>query len=184
MEGRHGHAQVVAQSPGSPDRALAAFQARVREYDNRIAVSQLASYEDLLRDSLATQRLITILLVLFAVTTLTLGRVGVYGVAAFSVRERFPEIGVRMTLRADPAEIRNRVLRDGLWLALPGGILGLALAATGGRIIRSFLFGVSALDPLTLMAVPIVFFLSAIVAVYLPALRATRVDPATVLREE
>jgi ABC-type antimicrobial peptide transport system permease subunit len=122
--------------------------------------------------------------VLFAFTTLTLGAVGVYGIAAFSVRERFREIGVRMTLGADPAEIRNQVLWGGLRLALPGGVLGLVLAGAGSRFLEGFLFGVSALDPLTFLAAPTVLLASALLAVYLPALRATRVDPATVLREE
>jgi ABC-type antimicrobial peptide transport system permease subunit len=182
--GALGHAQVVARSTGTPDRALAALQTVARTFDNRIAASELASYADLLKSSLATQRLMTFLLALFAVTTLTLGCVGVYGVASFSVRERFREIGVRMTLGADPSEIRNRVVVEGLWLALPGGILGLVLAAVGGRLLTSFLFGVSTLDPITFLAVPFVLSAAAVIAVYIPATRATRVDPATVLREE
>ena len=89
-----------------------------------------------------------------------------------------------MTLGADPAEIRTRFLRDGLWLALPGGLVGLAAAAFGGRLIASFLYGVSPLDPVTFIAVPFILTVAALVAVYLPARRATRVDPATVLRAE
>jgi ABC-type antimicrobial peptide transport system permease subunit len=104
-------------------------------------------------------------------------------VAAFSVRERIREIGVRMTLGADPGEIRRSVIREGLWLALPGGLLGLVLAAAAGRLLGSVLYGVSPVDPVTFALTPLLLVASALVSVYLPARRATRVDPATVLRE-
>lgn len=179
-----GYARIVARATGDLQGALGAIQLRSRGLDDRMAVSGLSPYPELLRGSMATPRLLTVLLVLFSATTLALGCIGVYGAASFSVKERFREIGVRITLGADPTDIRNRVVREGLWLALPGGVLGLLLAAAGGRFLQGFLFGVSALDPVTFLAVPAILAGAAILAVFLPARRATRVDPATVLREE
>ena len=133
---------------------------------------------------MATPRLLTLLLGLFAGTTLLLGCVGVYGVASFSVRERLKEIGVRMTLGAEASEIRRDVVREGLWLALPGGVVGLALAAFGTRILGGYIFGIPAVDPVTFSVTPILLVVTAVAAVYLPAMRATRVDPVKVLRQD
>ena len=182
--GAIGHARILARTRGTDAGAgLAALQAGVRDYDARLPLSEMAGYPELLSASLSGTRLLTVLLLLFAGTTLILGCVGVYGVAAFSVRERVREIGVRMTLGAKPAEIRRDVIREGLWLAVPGGIVGLVVATLSGRVLGSVLYGVSPVDPLTFVATPSLLVAAALVAVYLPARRATRVDPATVLRE-
>lgn len=183
-QGSLDHAVALARvSPGGEEAGLATIQAAVRDFDERMPVSEVATWSSLLEASLSGTRLLTVLLVLFAATTLVLGCVGVYGVAAFSVRERIREIGVRMTLGAEPGEIRRDVIREGLWLALPGGLLGLVLAAAAGRLLGSVLYGVSPVDPVTFVLTPLLLVASALVSVYLPARRATRVDPATVLRE-
>jgi predicted permease len=182
--GAIGHAVVVASTSGDPAAALGAIMGRVRQLDNRMAVSELLTYEQRLGASLAGTRLIAMLLLVFAVTTLALGCVGVYGVAAFSVRERLREIGVRMAMGASASGIRRSVLRDGLLLALPGGMAGLLLAVPATRAIESMLFGVAPLDPVTFVAVPLVLGASALLAVYVPARRATSVDPASILRGE
>lgn len=184
QSGAPGHALVVARVASGGDAAgLASVQSAVHSFDDRMPVSELASWSSLLKASLAGTRLLTVLLGLFAAATLILGCVGVYGVAAFSVRERIREIGVRMTLGAEPDEIRRGVIREGLWLALPGGLLGLILAAVAGRLLGSVLYGVSPVDPLTFAITPLLLVGAALVAVYLPARRATQVDPANVLRE-
>lgn len=175
------HAVVVAEGP-APDGALAAIQARMRAFDSRMAVSEVATYPELLAESMALQRLLTLLLTIFAGSTLVLGCVGVYGIAAFSARARAREIGVRMTLGAEPAEIRSRFLKEGLWLVAPGGVVGLATAAASARVLGSFLYQVSPLDPLTFVLTPLILVAAALVAVWAPARRATRVDPASVLR--
>ncbi|NND85390.1 MAG: FtsX-like permease family protein [Acidimicrobiia bacterium] len=180
--GQLGHAVVVATGR-DPGAALGAIQARARAFDDRMAVSEMAEYPELLVDSLAVPRLLTLLLVLFAGSTLALGCIGVYGVAAFSARERIREIGVRMTLGAHPSEIRKSFLREGLILALPGGIIGLVVAAAAGRSLRVFLYEISPFDPVTFVTVPLILVGAALLAVYGPARRATRVDPASVLRE-
>lgn len=182
--GLPGHAIVLARSGMEGDRALGVIQEAVRGFDDRAAVSDLSTYPDLLARSLTTARLMSTLLLIFAGATLVLGSVGVYGVASFSARDRIREIGVRMTLGADPSEIRGRFFREGLLLALPGGLLGLGVALFSGRLLQSFLFDVSPFDPVTFLATPMVLIVAALAAVYLPARRATRVDPATVLRSE
>ncbi|MEM7414801.1 MAG: ABC transporter permease [Gemmatimonadota bacterium] len=179
-----GHGIVVARGGADLTASLGALQTRARDFDERIAVSELVTYPDLLRDSLASARLMSMLLLIFALSTLVLGCVGVYGVASFSARERVREIGVRMTLGAHPSEIRQRMFRESLALALPGGILGIAAAALSGRVLASFLYGVSSFDPLTFTVTPLVLVLAAMAATYLPARRATRVNPVEVLRAE
>ena len=182
--GALGQATVVVH--GAPGRGapLSAISEAVAEYDDRIAVSDLLPYEGLLSRSLAQQRLVMMLLLVFAGTALALGCVGVYGVAAFSVRQRIREFGVRLALGAPARRIRTGVLRDGLGLALPGTLVGLLLAIPAGRALESVLYGVNALDPLTLVAAPLILAAAAMVATYVPARRAMRVDPAVVLREE
>lgn len=179
-----GHGVVVARATGDPSAALGALQSRARAFDDRIAVSELVSYPDLLRDSLASARLMSTLLLVFALSTLLLGCVGVYGVASFSARERVREIGVRMTLGAHPSEIRGRMFKEGLRLAIPGSLVGIVAAGFTGRLLGSFLYGVSTFDPLTFVATPLVLISAAMAATYLPARRATRVDPVEVLRAE
>jgi hypothetical protein len=182
--GTIGNAVIVARTASTEAAALAAVQELVRAFDDRMPVSEMATLTDLLRASLAGPRLLALLLVLFAASTLLLGMVGVYGVASVAARQRVREIGVRMTLGADPTEIRADVLRDGLRLALPGGVIGLALAALGGRVLSGLLYGVSPVDPVTFVVTPLLLLMVALAAVYLPARRATQVDPATVLRAE
>ncbi|MBT8404411.1 MAG: ABC transporter permease [Gemmatimonadetes bacterium] len=177
-----GHAVVVAEATGEPSAALGAVTARVRGLDDRMAVSELLRYEERLGASLAGTRLMAVLLLVFAVTALALGCVGVYGVAAFSVREKLREIGVRMAMGASTAGIRKEVLREGLLLAVPGGVLGLILAWPATRLLEGLLFGVARLDPVTFIAVPLILSGAALLAVVVPAHRATRVDPAVVLR--
>lgn len=178
------HVVVVAEATGDPSAALGALLDRVRHMDSRMAVSDLSTYGQRLGASLAGTRLMAALLVVFALTALVLGCVGVYGVATFSVRERLREIGVRMAMGASAGGIRREVLREGLMLALPGGIAGLLLALPATRLLDGLLFGVGRFDPLTFVVVPVVLAGSALLAVYLPARRATRVDPAIVLRGE
>ena len=180
--GTVGNVVAVARSAGEDSEALAALQRRSRAFDDRMPVSELATYPELLRDSLAGPRLLSLLLVLFAGSTLALACVGVYGVAALAARQRVREIGVRMTLGAEPSEIRGGFLREGLLLALPGGIVGLVVAALSGRVLSGLLFGVSPVDPAIFLGTSLLLVCVALAAVYLPARRATQVDPATVLR--
>lgn len=173
---------VVARTT-NPEAALASIAGSVREIDPRIPLSRQQPYSATLGATLAESRLLAILTTLFGVTTLLLGAIGLYGVATYMVREQTREFGVRLALGARPETIRAAVLRSGLRLAVPGAILGLVLAWPATRIVEGFLFGISALDPVTFVSVPLVLIATTILAVWLPARRATRLDPARVLRE-
>jgi ABC-type antimicrobial peptide transport system permease subunit len=115
---------------------------------------------------------------------LVLGIVGIYGVIAYAVTQRTREIGIRMALGAQPAGLQQMFVRHGLLLAGIGAIIGLGAAAVLTRLMASLLFGVSALDPLTYAGVAAILIAAAALASYVPAHRATRVDPLDALRAE
>lgn len=124
------------------------------------------------------------LLGFFAAATLLSGTVGVYGVVACTVRERTRDIGVRLALGASRGDVGRAVLGQGLALSLPGAALGLALALPAGRALDRMLFQIPVFDPVTFVIVPVVVASAASAAVYVPARRATRVDPVEALRAE
>ena len=120
----------------------------------------------------------------FAGLALLLGAVGIYGVVSFSVTQRSRELGVRLALGASRSSVMCMVLNQGVRLVVPGVVIGLIGALVAGRFIGSLLFEVSAMDPYTYVAVAMVLAGVALVASYVPALRATRVDPLTSIRNE
>lgn len=124
------------------------------------------------------------LLGVFAVSALLLSAIGLYGAMTASVRLRLPEIGVRLALGADASDVRRLVLREGLWLALVGAAAGLVVATGSTRVLRSLLFETEPLEPATLLGAVVVLMMAALLATYLPARRAMKVDPVTVLRSE
>jgi putative ABC transport system permease protein len=130
------------------------------------------------------QRLSGLVLSIFAGVGLLLAGVGIYGVMSYTVSQRTREIGVRMALGAQAADAVRMVLSEAMKLALIGGAIGLAAALILARVMASLLYGVSASDPLTFIAVLILLAAVALVACYLPARRASRVDPLISLRSE
>ena len=118
----------------------------------------------------------------FAVLALVLAMVGVFGVLAYTVEQRQREIGVRMALGATGGRVMRLVLRDIGWTIAAGAIAGMLLAAVSGRLIATFLFGVTPLDPLTFAIVPVVILLTALVAAAAPAWRASRINPVEAFR--
>jgi putative ABC transport system permease protein len=140
--------------------------------------------DQVLADSTSDRRLNLMLFALLGGLALALAAVGVYGVVAYSVAQRTHEIGVRMAVGAQPGDVVRMIVQEGGRLALVGVVAGLALAAAAARLIRGLLFDVSAADPATFVAAPIVLLAIAIVASYIPARRATRIDPIIALRGE
>jgi putative ABC transport system permease protein len=139
---------------------------------------------ELLSDSVAQQRQRGLLVGAFAALSLLVAAVGVYGVVTYSVARRTHEIGVRMTLGAQPGDVLRMILADGLKLALAGGAIGLALALWLSRALASFLFGIGPWDVVTFLIAVVTLAAAVCLASYLPARQATRVDPATALRQD
>ncbi len=178
------NANLVVRSSGDAVAVAAAMRDVVAGVDERVPISRLGAMRDLVGASVARQRWTTVLLTLFAATALLMGGVGIYGVVAYSVRQRTQEIGVRLTLGASRGRIQRQVVRYGLLLAISGALLGVAIAVPGGRLIDGLLFGISPLDPIAFGAVLLVSIVTGLLAVYVPAARVTRVDPLAALREE
>src|SRR5262249_17988253 len=149
--------------------------------DPTLALSQILSMEEITARSIATQRFNMLLVGLFAALGLALAAVGVYGVIAYSVEQRAHEIGLRVALGAQARDVLRLVLKQGLSLALLGVLLGLAGAYGVTRLINSLLFGVSASDPLTFIVISLLLVTVALLACWIPARRATKVDPIVAL---
>ena len=140
--------------------------------------------EELISTSVAQPRFYLILLSVFAGLALVLAAVGVYGVMSYSVTLRTRDIGIRMALGATPIDIFKQVVGQALLLALIGLGVGIALAILSTRVMSSLLYGVSTMDPMTLASTSLALLVVALLAGYLPARRATKVDPIVTLRYE
>jgi predicted permease len=174
----------AVRTSGAPAGVSAAIKREIAALDPTLALSQIYSMEEIAARSIATRRFNMTLVSLFAALGLALAAVGVYGVISYSVEQRANEIGLRVALGAQPRDVIRLVLKQGFALALLGVAIGLAGAFGVTRLIASMLFGVSATDPLTFAAISALLSGVALVACYLPARRATRVDPIVVLRLE
>jgi ABC-type antimicrobial peptide transport system permease subunit len=140
--------------------------------------------DDIADANVSTSRFALFLVALFAALALTLAAIGIYGVISYAVSQRTHEFGLRMALGAQPGDVRRLVLRQGVKLAIAGVALGLAGALALGRVLWSLLYEVSAADPVTFTSVSGLSIAVAALACYLPARRATAVDPASSLRSE
>ena len=171
-----------------PARDVASLTAALRqtlhEVDPLIPVGTLDPIDNLVGDTVALPRLYALLVGLFAATALLLAAVGVYGVMAYSVAQRRREIGVRLALGAAPSRVARMILESSGRLAAIGLIVGLGGALLTGQLIGKLLFGVSPYDAPTFIAVPVILGVATIVAAWLPARRAMRVDPLVAIREE
>jgi putative ABC transport system permease protein len=159
-------------------------RAAVTKLDRNVPLSQVRTYDDYFAQTLAEPRFNTLLLGLFAGLALLLTAIGLYGVLAYSVSQRTAEIGIRMALGARGADVLALVLRQGMTLALIGVTVGLLVARAGTRLLSNLLYDVSATDPLTFTLVALLLLFVALLACWIPARRATRVDPLIALRCE
>ncbi len=174
----------VLEPARDTESAVAAFRQMLKEVDPLVPVAGVNSIEKLVGDALSLPRLYALLIGIFAGAALLPAVQGVYGVMAYAVAQRQREIGVRVALGAAPSAIRRLVLGQGARLALLGTGIGLVAAAGAGQLLGSLLFRVSAFDPATFAMVPLLLGTMALVACWLPAHRAMRIDPLVAIREE
>ena len=184
MPAYEGSMNVVIRSKGDPASLAAAVRKEVLQIDPNQPVADVRTMEQWLDRAVAGPRYRTTLLGLFALVALALASTGIYGVMSYSVSQRTHEIGVRMALGARRLDVLRLVVRQGMTLVIIGVALGLAGAFALTRLMASLLFGVTAKDPFTFVAVSALLTLVAFVACYLPARRATKVDPLVALRYE
>ncbi len=175
---------LVVRAAGDPRALSANLRSAVRAEDSTAVLSRVSTVEDLLSDQLAPRRFQTWLFGLFSALALLLATIGIYGVMHYSVTQRTHEIGVRMALGARPSEILRLVEGEGLRLAVGGVVLGGIGALWLTPLISSLLFAVRPADPLTFLAVVSILVAAALVASYIPARRAAKVDPMAALRHE
>lgn len=175
---------LVVRTTGNPETLSAAVREQIHSLDPNLPVAQIKTLAERVEFALFPARLGAALLGAFGLLALGLAATGVYGVIAYSVSQRAQEFGIRMALGADGADVRRLVLREGLKVALIGVTVGLALSLAATRLTTGFLYGVGANDPLTFVGVALLLTAVALLACYLPARRATKVDPMIALRYE
>jgi len=157
---------------------------QIRAIDRNIPISVVETMSSAVAGATAESRFYLVLLVTFAAIALTLAAVGIYGVISYSVSRRTHEIGIRIALGAQPSTVRWFIVRQGMSLSVIGGVAGLAVAFATTRLMSKLLYGVTPADPVTLVSVAVVLCGVGLMASYLPARRATRIDPLAALRSD
>ncbi len=173
---------VVVRTAGSPAALAPAIVGAIRSVQAEVPISDVRSMHDLLAASIQRQRSVLALFGAFAAVGLMLGAVGIYGVVAYGARQRAREIGIRVALGADARSVAGLVVRDGLWWAMLGVAAGVPIALGLGGVLRGLVYGVPVTDPASLAGAATALVAVAALASYLPARRAARADPTTVLR--
>jgi putative ABC transport system permease protein len=175
---------LVVRTTGNPASLENAIREQIRAVDSDQGIAKIELLKEMVSDSIARPRLEAVVLTAFGVIALGLACIGLYGLIAFSVAQRAREIGIRVALGASKAGIFRMVLGDGFRLTVIGVLLGFGGVVGSTRVLRSLLFEINPLDPATLVSVVCILLIVSALACYIPALRATKADPATVLREE
>jgi putative ABC transport system permease protein len=175
---------LLVRATGDPAPLVAAVRDRVQTLDRQMPLRGVGTVAERLSAGLWAPRMGAALLSIFGGLALALAMIGVYGVMSYSVTQRAQEIGIRMALGAQRRSVLLMVLRQGMALALVGAALGVTAALFLGQAISTLLFGISGRDPLTLAGVTAALSAVALIACYVPARRATRVDPLVALRYE
>jgi putative ABC transport system permease protein len=175
---------VVVRTSGDPESVLSAVRHKVHDLDGELPVANVKTMEQWLTNSEAQPRLNAVLLAVFAVVALAIAAVGIYGVLSYSVSQRTREIGLRMAIGAQRGNVVGLVVREGMTVATCGIAIGLVGALAASQALGTLLFGVQARDPVTFAAVATALAAVALAACYVPARRASQVDPNVALRDE
>ncbi|HEX7362967.1 MAG TPA: ABC transporter permease [Bryobacteraceae bacterium] len=175
---------LVVKTKMNPSRIGAEIRKLIRTLDPEMPIPQISTMNELVSDSLAQRKFQLELILLFALAAILLAGLGIYGVISYSVAQRTTEVGIRMALGAQVSHIRSLILRQGLAPVLIGLTIGIAASFGVDRLLASLLFGISPTDPLAVTGVIVLIAGIAAFAAYLPARRATRIDPAIALRYE
>jgi putative ABC transport system permease protein len=174
----------IVRTSVEPHTLVKPISAALRDASGGLPVAHIRSMEEMVALNTSRQRFNMLLLSVFGSSALLMAAIGIYGLMAYSVQQRTQEIGVRMALGAQASNLRNMVIRQGMTLALIGVVIGIGGAFWLTRFLASFLFGVKAWDPTAFIATPILLSAVTLIAIWVPARRATRVDPVTALRFE
>jgi predicted permease len=172
----------VVRAKSNPTQLRGPVEDQLRRMTG-LPVSDIRSMDEVVSRSTSRERFHMLLMSVFAGVSLLLAAIGIYGLMAYSVEQRTQEIGIRMALGAERRDVRGMVMRQGMTFAVLGILLGIAGAFALAKQISSFLFGVSSWDPAVFGLIPVVLLLTATIAIWWPADRATRIDPATALRQ-
>jgi ABC-type antimicrobial peptide transport system permease subunit len=177
-------ATLLVRTSGRPEALISAVRRQVQSLDSNLALTNVQTIGELMSQGLWAPRMGAAMLAVFGGLALVLAVIGVYGVLSYSVNQQTREIGIRMAMGAQTGRVLRLVVGQGMRLATVGLILGLVIAFAAMRVMSSLLFGVSAHDPLTFVGVSLVLAIAAALACYIPARRATKVDPIIALRYE
>jgi cell division protein FtsX len=175
---------VVVRTTGNPMRVAASVRAAIRSIDTNVPIAEVRALDDIFVTSTATPRTIALLLIGFAVVGLVLGAIGIFGVVSYAVTQRRRELGIRSALGALEGRIVAMMVGEGARLAIAGIAIGATASIFAARSLKTLVFGVTTSDPRVYVAVGLGLMLVAIVASYLPARRAARVDPLIALRSD
>ena len=175
---------LVIRTSVEPESITGSLRQVINQIDKSVPVTDIRAMDLVVSESITQPRFNLFLLGLFGGIALLLSAAGIYGVTAYTVSQRTHELGIRLALGAQVGDVLRMILRQGLTVIVIGLVVGLAAAFTLLRLMRSLLFGVSATDPLTFVAITIVLLFVALIACYIPARRATKVDPLVALRYE
>ncbi len=175
---------LVVKTAGDPAALASSMRRAIRDLDPSLAVHQVSTLEEIVANEAKPARFASLLSGFFALLALALASLGIYGLLAYSVSQRSGEFGIRLALGAEPGHIFGIVLREGARLAVIGSALGVAASVSLSRWLTSMLFGISPVDPVTYAAILAALATLVLLACYVPARRATRVDPVIALRAE
>jgi putative ABC transport system permease protein len=175
---------IVIRSTVEPNSLAASVRSAVNEVDKTVPVADIETMDRIVTESVMQPRFNMVLLGLFSAIALLLSAAGIYGVTSYTVTQRTHELGIRLALGAQLGDVLRLILKQGLVVILIGVAIGLVAAFLLTRLLKSLVFGVSTSDPMTFVSITLLLSLVALVACYVPARRATKVDPLVALRYE